>query len=230
MTTEPEPQAVAERYARRIDPQRYSMLRPDVWLTLQERQRAMLQLFNRLGWREVDRLSVLEVGCGSGGNLLELLQIGFAPQHLSGIELLHERFAQARVRLPVGVTLWEGDASALDLPPESHDIVYVSTLFSSLLDADFQERLAAMMWRWVRPGGGVMWYDFTHDNPRNPDVRGVRLGRIRSLFPHAEIETRRVTLAPPIARRVAPLHPSLYALFNLVPWLRTHRLCWLGKR
>ena len=40
------------------------------------------------------------------------------------------------------------------------------------------------MWRWVRPGGGVLWYDFTFDNPRNPDVRGVPLARVRELFPH----------------------------------------------
>ncbi len=229
MSIESEPQAVAQRYARRTASERYSMLRPDVWQTLQERQRALLSLFTRLGWRELDALSVLEVGCGSGGNLLELLQLGFTPQHLAGVELLPERFAQARARLPAGVTLWVGDAAALDLPAESLDIVYASTLFSSLLDAGFQERLAASMWRWVRPGGGVLWYDFTHDNPQNPDVRGVRLRRIRSLFPNAAIDARRVTLAPPIARRVAPLHPSLYTLFNLVPWLRTHRLCWLRK-
>ncbi len=22
------------------------------------------------------------------------------------------------------------------------------------------------MWRWVKPGGGVLWYDFTFDNPK----------------------------------------------------------------
>jgi hypothetical protein len=37
-------------------------------------------------------------------------------------------------------------------------------------------------------------------------------------------------LAPPIALRVCRIHPSLYGLFNAFPFLRTHVLCWIGKR
>jgi SAM-dependent methyltransferase len=229
MSAEREPQAVAERYARRRPGDRYSLLNPDVWQTLQERQRAMLRLFRREGLLDPARLQLLEVGCGSGGNLLELLRIGFMPQNLSGVELLPERFAQARAALPAALTLHSGDALRLDLAPQSQDIVFVSTVFSSLLDDAFQQRLADAMWRWVRPGGGVLWYDFTVDNPRNADVRGVPPVRIRSLFPHARVQAQRITLAPPIARAVTRLHPALYTLVNLLPPLRTHLLCWLAK-
>ena len=68
-----EPQAVADRYARRNAGDRYNILKPDVWQTVQERQRAMLELFARLGWSDLAQRRLLEVGCGSGGNLLELL-------------------------------------------------------------------------------------------------------------------------------------------------------------
>ena len=30
----------------------------------------------------------------------------------------------------------------------------------------------------LAPGGGVLWYDFTVNNPRNPDVRGVPMKRV----------------------------------------------------
>ena len=229
MTDARETQAVAERYARRHAGDRYSLLKPDVWQTLQERQRAMLRLFAHLGWHDPAALRVFEVGCGSGGNLLELLRIGFLPEHLSGIELLPERFAQARQVLPAAVSLHSGDALQLSLPAQSQDVVYVSTVFSSLLDDAFQQRLAEAMWRWVKPGGGVLWYDFTVDNPRNRDVRGVPLARVRSLFPQARVRAERITLAPPIARAVTRVHPALYTLFNALPVLRTHLLCWLAK-
>jgi SAM-dependent methyltransferase len=189
----------------------------------------MLKLFARLGWRELSTRRVLEVGCGSGGNLLELLRMGFAPRNLAGIELLPDRFAQAMQALPSGVTLMQGDAALVKLPDESEDIVLQSTVFSSLLDAPFQWRLAQLMWRWVRPGGGVLWYDFTVDNPRNSDVRGVPVSRIRELFPAARVQYQRVTLAPPVARRVCALHPSLYPVFNVLPLLRTHVLAWIEK-
>lgn len=224
-----ETRAVVERYARRGAADRYSFLKADVWQSVQERQRAMLRLFSRPGFGDLADLRVLEVGCGTGGNLLELLRIGFAPQHLSGAELLPERLAQARQVLPPGVTLWGGDASALSIEPASREIVFQSTVFSSLLDDAFQRHLAAAMWRWVAPGGGVLWYDFAVDNPRNPDVRGVPLARVRQLFPQALMVSKRVTLAPPIARAVCRLHPGLYPLFNALPLLRTHRLVWLQK-
>ena len=184
MNTEPEPAAVRQRYARRatID-QRYSLLRPDVWQAVQERQRAMLALFNRLGFSNLAEIRLFEVGCGSGGNLLELLRLGFRPEHLAGAELLPERLANARQVLPPALALYGGDAAALDLPAASNDVVFVSTVFSSLLDDAFQQHLADAMWRWVKPGGGVLWYDFTVNNPRNADVRGVATRRVRALFP-----------------------------------------------
>ena len=230
MNPEREPDAVAERYARRAATERYSMLRPDVWQTVQERQRAMLRLFTRLGFADLSTLRLLEVGCGGGGNLQELLRLGFAAQHLSGAELLPERIAQARAGLPASVALFEGDATQLDLAPASFDIVFVSTVFSSLLDDAFQQRLADAMWRWVKPGGGVLWYDFTVNNPRNADVRGVPLKRVRELFPHGDVRAQRITLAPPIARAVTRVHPSLYTLLNTVALLRTHVLAWVAKR
>jgi hypothetical protein len=102
-------------------------------------------------------------------------------------------------------------------------------VFSSILDDAVQQRLADAMWRWLKPGGAVIWYDFAVDNPRNPDVRGVPVARVRQLFPQAEFEVHRVTLAPPLARAACRLHPSLYTVLNAVPWLRTHRLAWICK-
>ena len=225
-----EAQSVRERYARRApqDP-RYSLLNTAALLAQQERQRAVLALFARLGWNDLAQRALLEVGCGSGTNLLEFLVAGFMPQHLRGIELLPERHAQARERLPNAVALTLGDATAAALPPASFDVVYQATVFSSLLDDAFQQRLADTMWQAVKPGGGVLWYDFTVDNPRNPDVRGVPLARVCALFPHGRLQSRRLTLAPPLARAAVRMHPSLYTLFNLVPALRTHVLCWIAK-
>ena len=225
-----EAQSVRERYARRLpqDP-RYSLLNPAALCAVQERQRAMLRLFDRLGFSDLSTLDVLEVGSGAGSNLLELLWLGFGPEHLAGIELLPERHAVARGRLPPTVRLVPGDATESPIAPASADIVLQATVFSSLLDDAFQQRLADAMWDAVKPRGGVLWYDFTFDNPRNADVRGVPLARVRALFPQGRVQAHRITLAPPIARRVCRLHPALYTLFNLLPPLRTHLLCWIAK-
>jgi SAM-dependent methyltransferase len=226
--------AVRVRYARRDeDDRRYSLLEPAVLRATQERQRAIAELFVSLGWRDVTGLRLLEVGCGTGMNLVEFLRMGFRPELLKGIELMPSSLDQARRVLPPTVQLFQGDASAFhteSLPPSSQDIVYQATVFSSLLTDEFQRRLAQAMWSWIRPGGGVLWYDFTVNNPRNSDVRGVAVRRIRQLFPEGTVRARRITLAPPIARLVCRAHPMLYPLFNTCIWLRTHVLVWIPKR
>jgi SAM-dependent methyltransferase len=229
MSGHDESRAVIERYARRDATDRYSLLQPDVWQALQERQRAEWRLWSRLGWRDLSARRYCEVGCGAGGALLEALRAGFLPEHLSGIELLPERHAMARRVLPAGVTLHLGDAASAPVPEASQDVVAQHTVFSSLLDDAFQAQLAQTMWRWVKPGGGVLWYDFTVDNPRNRDVRGVPLSRVRALFPQARVQHWRVTLAPPLARAVCRVHPGLYTALNTLPLLRTHLLCWIEK-
>ncbi|WP_428419995.1 class I SAM-dependent methyltransferase [Methylibium sp.] len=227
-----EARAVTERYARRdpqADAQRYSLFDAAALQAHQERLRAVLALWRRQGWTGLQGRDLLEVGCGMGGNLLDLLRLGADPARLAGIELQGARAAAARRVLPPTVRVIEGDATAAELPAESQDAVLAFTVFSSVLDEAAQKRLAHAMWHWVRPGGGVMCYDFAVDNPYNPDVRGVPVARLRALFPQARAEVRRVTLAPPIARAAARLHPRLPAWLNALAPLRTHRLCWLEK-
>ena len=130
---------------------------------------------------------------------------------------------------PIGIRVIEANALDLDLPEGSFDIVLVSTVFTSILDSEFQERLATKIWVLVKPGGAVLWYDFIFDNPANPDVKGMPRRRVLELFPQAKVSTRKITLAPPIARAVCRFHPGLYSAFNLFSSLRTHLVGWLEK-
>lgn len=228
--SEGETEAVRRRYdARPRTDWRYSMLNPAEQLPAHERERAIAELLRAHGWDDLRDLQVTDVGCGGGGNLLMMLRLGCSPENLTGLELLSERFARARAVLPEGVRMIEGDATVAPMASLSQDVVMQNLVFSSLLDDAFQARLAATMWSWVRPGGAVLWHDFVFDNPRNRDVRGVSMRRVRELFPEGRISCRRVTLAPPIARRVTRLHPSLYHVFNGLPLLRTHVLAWIAK-
>ena len=227
--------ALRARYARRNDAAldwRYHRLNPAAMWPAQERERAMAAcLLRHVGGdhTQLPNLRLLEVGSGTGANLLDMLRWGLAPQNLSGVELLPERHEAARALLPAGVQLWQGDALQLDLPQASVDLVLQSTVFSSLLSDDFQQRLAAQMWRWLKPGGAIVWYDFTVNNPRNPDVRGVPLRRVRTLFPQGIFQTQRLTLAPPLSRWAVKIHPSVYTALNVLPLLRTHLLAWIVK-
>lgn len=218
------------RYAKRLDKSPlYRFLNPSVYMGMQERERALIRWVKYAALEPLEEKKVLEVGCGSGINLLQLLKFGFRPKNIVGIELQNDRAASARKILPSSVRIICADASEFDMNNEMFDVVIQMTVFSSLLDKDFQRKMADRMWQYVKPGGGILWYDFIYNNPKNPDVIGVPVKRIEELFPAGEVKVWPVTLAPPIGRLVTKIHPSLYALFNFLPFLRTHVLCWIRK-
>lgn len=220
---------IRQRYARRSaaqDAQRYALTNPYALAAWQERQRAIVRL---LAGRDVGRLDVLEAGCGSGGNLQDLIRLGADPARVQGIELLEARALQARAALPAACRIHTADALHASVLDASQDLVLFFTVFSSILSPDARQALAARAWQWLRPGGAVLWHDFTVNNPRNPDVRGLPLARVRALFPQGRVQARRVTLAPPLGRLLCRAHPGLYAWANAVPWLRTHVLCLIDK-
>ncbi len=225
-----------QRFARRdgLDlGARYSLWASPAALREQQRRvQAMAAVWRAHGWTTLADKHLCEVGCGHGGNLLDLLRLGAQPTLLRGLELLPERAEAARTVLPAGMQVWAGDALHADIAPASQHAVLAFTVFSSLLDDGFQQGLARRMWQWVAPGGGVLLYDLAVGNPRNPEVRGMPLARWRSLFPQGRLQQRRLTLAPPLARALqhrAPALTSLLPLLEALPGLCTHRLVWISK-
>jgi SAM-dependent methyltransferase len=223
----PEANAVIDRYRRRQ--RKYSPLDPTVYQSRQELERALIKWLKHLRVLSADELKAFEIGCGSGGVLLQLLRLGFQPQNVVGNELQPELAQKAREMLPTALRILAGDASELDLPDGEFDVVIQSLVLSSILDDSFQQDLAHRMWKLAKPGGGVLSYDFDYNNPSNPDVRAVTLKRIRQLFPNGQITSWRLTLAPPLSRVATRVHPAAYTLLNVFPFLRTHLLCWIAK-
>lgn len=205
----------------------YSPLRAVNVRIVAERQRVLTDLLR--DWLGSDQLSdkdVLEVGCGAGGNLLNFLALGVNPARLTGNDLVVHRINEARLRLPATVRLHCGDASTLEIDPDSFDLILQSVCFSSILDDKVLEAVADRVWSLLRPGGALFSYDFTVNNPRNRNVRGISIARLRGLFPDGTITTRSVTLAPPIARAVPS---SFYPFLSALPFLRTHAWCLIRK-
>ncbi|NHZ34005.1 class I SAM-dependent methyltransferase [Massilia rubra] len=199
----------------------YAWHRPEVMEQDAARSRVAGELLAQTLGPELGKLRVVDVGCGSGGFLRQLVDWGADPCRLVGTEYQEQRLVLARMRSAPGIRWHLGD---LDFAaPDSVDLVVANTVFSSILGADARAALARDMWRSVAPGGWCMLFDFRYNNPRNPNVRRVTRGELRRMWPASESRYRTLVLAPPIARRLAGAPRILSELLaTFAPPLRSH--------
>jgi ubiquinone/menaquinone biosynthesis C-methylase UbiE len=213
-----------DRRAREIPSDFYAKDRPANLFLRHGQERVLVQL---LGDHHVTPLAgkrLLDIGCGEGEWLSIFERMGVRRADLAGIDLDPDRAAECRARVP-GADVRAGDASRLPWPDASFDLVSQLTVFTSILDAGLKRAIAAEMRRVLRPGGRIVWYDFSYDNPRNRNVRGIGRREIAALFPGCRLDLRRATLAPPLARRLVPRSWTAAALLESMRILNTH---WLG--
>jgi hypothetical protein len=78
---------------------------------------------------------------------------------------------------------------------------------------------------WIASG----WYGFRFQR-RNPAMRATHPRQVRGLFPDGDMVARRVTLAPPLSRRLAGRSWLACELLAGIPWLRSHDLILIRKR
>lgn len=218
----------ADRERRLADSDIYSLFNPAHLFMTQQRQRITLKTLRRMGYYPLDKCRILEVGCGRGGVLLEYLSFGAVPQHVHGIDLLEDRVAEAHARVP-SLALSCADGQHLPYSDSTFDLVMQYTAFSSILDDTVKANVAREMLRVLRPRGAIVWYDYWL-NPTNPQARGIRPAEIRRLFPDCEYDFQRVTLAPPITRRLISLSWSLCHVLEKLVVLNTHYLAVIRKR
>lgn len=217
-----------ERRAREVDGDRYAPWQPAELFMREGRRWTAWRMLHRYGVLPVAGDRVLEVGYGSLGWLADLLGLGLRCFDLHGIELDAGRAEAAKAAFP-SADLRVGDAAEMPWADDMFKLVVVSTVLTSILDSEVRQAVADEVARVLEPGGAVLWYDFRVDNPANPNVRGISRGELKRLFPGMARHIRRVTLAPPLARQVAPVSWTAATLLESLPFLRTHILGVLVK-
>lgn len=200
---------------------RWDLTNPGNRAILEERRRLMVRLLGQQGWLPLGDRSVIDVGSGGGVELASFRELGASPSRLFGVDLLPARVAAARTAFP-DIDFRVGNAEKLEFESETMDLVLAFTLFSSILDPSMARNVAREVVRVLKPGGGLLWYDFRYDSPSNRNVRAVSGSRVRELFPELSGTLHSLTLLPPIARRLGPLTPYAYPALSTLPPARSH--------
>lgn len=193
-----------------------------------ERSGVLSRLLNRTGLFPLSNKQILEIGCGAGGVLEDLIRLGANASLLTGVDLIPDRIELARSSLGEA-DLRVADGRDLPFSSERFDLVVAFTMFSSILNLDVANQVAQEVRRVLKPGGAVLWYDLRVNNPRNANVCGLTRHQVLALFPHFYATWRSLTLLPPLARRLGATAPFSYRFIATIPFLRTHWMAVLRK-
>lgn len=206
---------------------RYTVFNKGHLYMLQSRERAVLGALARHGFTTLTTSRIFELGSGRGAVLQDFLRWGAKPHLLHGVDLLFDYLQLARVKLP-HLPLLCANGENIPYADESFDLVAQFTAFSSVLSDPIKRHLASEMVRILRPDGLIVWYDFWI-NPVNKQTKGIRPKEIRALFPGCKLDFHRTYLAPPIARRIAPISWSLAVLLESLSIFNTHYIVVIEK-
>lgn len=217
-------QRVVGEYRRRSGDKRlaryYARIGKALERSSNERRQRVRSLLRTIGTPRA--MTVLDVGCGRGEDLADLLRAGWDPANLAGVEIFSDALTEARRVLPEA-TLLLGNAAHLPFASGSFDAAMQCTVLSSILDARVRMAMADEMWRVTRPGGLLISYDMQSAG-NNPQLLGIDREELVNLYgAKGRFKVEPMTLPLAIASRVPePLARGL----NHLPFLRDHFLLW----
>lgn len=172
---------------------------------------------------DISKGTIVDLGCGGGHLALTLERRVGRPAHYVGVDLLDDRIADARERVPWG-EFHVASGDRLPFSDASVDALVAATLFSSIPDAWFRCEIAREIGRVLRPNGRIIVYDLRYPSPRNAAVLPIRRKELQGMFPGWKIATRTVTLIPPLARSPIGRGRRRYQILSRIPLLRSHTL------
>jgi SAM-dependent methyltransferase len=125
--------------------------------------------------------SVLDVGCGTGENVLYLAEHGYAAAGVDGAPTAIKKARAKAKRRGLNASFEVGDALNLPTPERQFDTVIDSGLFHVFSD-DERPRFRESLGRVVRSGGTYFLMCFSDHQPGDWGPRRVTQAEIRAVF------------------------------------------------
>ncbi|MFZ3115918.1 MAG: class I SAM-dependent methyltransferase [Syntrophales bacterium] len=148
-----------------------------------------------------------------GGDIFQLLRVGYDLSNMTGIDIQEERLAGARKLYPQGQFL-HTDATRMSFKNGRFDLVFESTMLATLPNDRERIAIAAEMIRVCKSGGYLLFMDWRTPKLGDPNYKALTRKELYSLF-FVGSATRLLgiykgALIPPVGRFLSKRAPCLY--------------------
>ena len=166
---------------------------------------------------------VIDIGCASGSQLINLVSLGFNQENLFGIDINKKDIAFAKKNYPL-LNLSCQDATNLEFESNYFDLTYESTMFLQITNTLISQKIANEMIRITKKGKYIIILDWRYGKFRNPNFLACNKKRVREIFRVNKstelISIENGMLIPPLGRFLSRYFSSFYFIFcRLFPFL-----------
>jgi ubiquinone/menaquinone biosynthesis C-methylase UbiE len=180
-------------------------------------------LMRDIGRLEMSGWDILDVGCGNGRILRSYIDYGADPHRLVGVDIIESSLNAGR-RLSPHIKFEQGDGVRLNFPDAQFDLVTQYVVFSSIGSAALRVDLAKEMWRVLRIGGFIFWWDMLHmARDAGGDSEGLQF---QALFPHINCREYQVCSS----NLATPRRPTLLGSLLSIGTSATHVGALIGPK
>jgi len=140
---------------------RYAMFHDYPRYVIHTRENAVIKLllYSLFNSDNVGYKSLLDIGCGDGYSLREMLRLGFRPSNCYGIDAMSGRIAEAKELSPTTMHYEVGDAKALPYPDKKFDVILLYTILSSVESLEDRTKIMSEAKRVLAPNGTIIVYE-----------------------------------------------------------------------
>lgn len=122
--------------ARRTSAQKYGVVAGDVEPFYEYKRAKFLELFRNIDFQNK---KVLEVGCGPGANLIEIMKLN--PAELKAVDISHEMISEAKRNTKEKVEIIKTNGVEIDFLDQYFDVVFTVTVLQHNTDEPMLEKL-----------------------------------------------------------------------------------------
>ena len=209
---------IIEHYQRRLQGNpnsSFSWKRPNSHHQMAVFLRNIAHAFNTINIDDLDNHYILDIGCGNGNLLNNLITWGANKRKLYGTEVSPCMRQRASDNLPAEVKVLQPDLAKIN---QKFSIIFINTVLSSITDKDDRKKLLNDAERLLAQNGILVIFDMRYENPWNNNTCKVSLKEILRTLAHLEyVYRKRLILLPMISRVLARY--KLFFLIELISFL-----------